>query len=35
MVSADIQGFFENVNHHLLANILGRQILDQRFIDLY
>lgn len=35
MVSADIHGFFENVNHHLLANILGRQILDQRFIDLY
>jgi group II intron reverse transcriptase/maturase len=28
-------GFFDNVNHHLLASLLQKKIGDQQFIDLY
>lgn len=34
MVEGDIKGFFDNVDHHILIDILGRTIRDQRFFDL-
>ncbi len=34
-IEGDIKGFFDNVNHHLLANLLQKKIGDQQFIDLY
>ena len=35
MIEGDIKGFFDNVNHNVLANILERHIKDQQFMDLY
>lgn len=35
MIEGDIKGFFDNVNHTLLAGFLQKHIKDQRFIDLY
>ena len=34
-IEGDIKGFFDNVNHQLLANLLQKKIRDQQFIDLY
>ena len=34
-IEGDIKGFFDNVNHTLLANLLEKKIGDQQFIDLY
>ena len=34
-IEGDIKGFFDNVDHHILANLLSAKIGDQQFIDLY
>jgi len=34
-IEVDIKGFFDNVDHHLLANLLQKRIGDQQFIDLF
>lgn len=34
-IEGDIKGFFDNVDHHILAKLLSNKISDQRFIDLY
>nr|YP_010183833.1 hypothetical protein LI437_mgp36 [Coccidioides posadasii]QVG61956.1 hypothetical protein [Coccidioides posadasii] len=34
MIEGDIKGFFDNVNHAVLINILEKTIKDQRFVDL-
>jgi retron-type reverse transcriptase len=31
----DIKGFFDNVNHQLLATLIKKKIGEQQFIDLY
>lgn len=31
----DIKGFFDNVDHYILAELIQRRVADQRFIDLY
>jgi len=31
----DISGFFDNVDHYILAELIQRRVADQRFIDLY
>ncbi|MFB8424636.1 reverse transcriptase domain-containing protein [Priestia megaterium] len=33
-VEGDIKGFFDNIDHHTLINILRRKIKDERFINL-
>ncbi|WP_445491553.1 reverse transcriptase domain-containing protein [Niallia sp. 03133] len=33
-VEGDIQGFFDNIDHHVLINLLRKRIDDERFIDL-
>lgn len=33
-VEGDIEGFFDNIDHHVLINILRRRIKDERFINL-
>lgn len=33
-VEGDIKGFFDNLNHETLLNILGKRITDQRFLHL-
>lgn len=35
MIEGDIKGFFDNVNHQILAKTLERYIKDQQFVDLY
>jgi group II intron reverse transcriptase/maturase len=34
-IEGDIKGFFDNVDHHILASILEKKIDDQQFLDLY
>jgi retron-type reverse transcriptase len=34
-IEGDIKGFFDNVNHQLLATLIQKKIGDQQFIDLY
>ena len=34
-IEGDIKGFFDNVDHHILAELLQKKIGDQQFIDLY
>ena len=34
-IEGDIKGFFDNVDHGILAELLQSRITDQRFIDLY
>ena len=34
-IEGDIKGFFDNVDHHILADLLQKRIGDQQFIDLY
>jgi group II intron reverse transcriptase/maturase len=33
-IEGDIKGFFDNIDHHTLINILRKRIDDERFIDL-
>ena len=34
IISADVKGFFDNVNHHILISLLKKRIDDSRFINL-
>lgn len=34
-IEGDIKGFFDNVDHNILAGLLESKVTDQRFIDLY
>lgn len=34
VVEGDIKGFFDNIDHHILINLLRRRIKDERFINL-
>ncbi len=34
-IVGDIKGFFDNVDHHILARLLQKRIQDQRFMNLY
>jgi group II intron reverse transcriptase/maturase len=34
-IEVDIKGFFDNVDHHVLADLLQKKIGDQQFIDLF
>src|SRR5690606_3382137 len=34
-IEGDIKGFFDNIDHHKLEELLKRYFNDQRFIDLY
>lgn len=34
-VEGDIKGFFDNVDHHILANLIEKKVSDQRYMDLY
>lgn len=33
-IEGDIKGFFDNIDHHVLINILRKQIQDEKFINL-
>ena len=33
-IEGDIEGFFDNINHHILINILRKKIDDEQFISL-
>ncbi|WP_242214576.1 reverse transcriptase domain-containing protein [Bacillus cereus group sp. BfR-BA-01383] len=33
-IEGDIKGFFDNIDHHILINILRRRIKDEKFINL-
>lgn len=35
MIEGDIKGFFDNIDHHILANLLKDKIDDKNLIDLY
>lgn len=35
MIEGDIKSFFDNINHHKLAELLLRDIKDKNLIDLY
>jgi len=35
MIEGDIKGYFDNINHKKLEELLCRYIEDQQFIDLY
>jgi retron-type reverse transcriptase len=35
MIEGDIKGYFDNVDHHILAQLLERKVKDKRLIDLY
>lgn len=35
MIKGDIKGFFDNVDHHILANLLSKKIKDKNLIDFY
>jgi len=34
-IEGDIKGFFDNINHNILADILRKEIKDQNMLDLY
>ncbi len=34
-IEGDIKGFFDNVDHHVLASLLEKKVEDQQFMDLY
>lgn len=34
-IEGDIKGYFDNINHNILADMLKEKIEDQQFIDLY
>ena len=35
VIEGDIKGYFDNINHQILANLLARKIKDKNLIDLY
>lgn len=35
VIESDIKGFFDNINHNILADILRKEIKDQNMLDLY
>lgn len=35
VIEGDIPGYFDNVNHHILARQIETKVADQRFMDLY
>nr|WRI02247.1 hypothetical protein [Acanthella acuta] len=35
MIEGDIKGYFDNIDHHRLAELLGKEIRDQNLISLY
>ena len=35
VIEGDIKGFFDNINHDILADILRKEIKDQNMLDLY
>lgn len=35
MIEGDIKGYFDNINHEILANLLKKEIKDSNLIDLY
>ena len=35
MIEGDIKGYFDNIDHHILASLLKKQIKDTNLIDLY
>lgn len=35
MIEGDIKGFFDNIDHHILANLLEKEVKDKNLIDLY
>ena len=35
MIEGDIKGYFDNIDHQLLATLLKKQIKDPNLIDLY
>lgn len=34
IIEGDIKGYFDNINHKILMELLGKEIQDQRFLDL-
>jgi retron-type reverse transcriptase len=35
MIEGNINGYFDNINHHILAELLKKQVKDPNLIDLY
>jgi retron-type reverse transcriptase len=35
MIEGDIKGYFDNIDHHILAALLKKQIKDTNLMDLY
>jgi retron-type reverse transcriptase len=35
MIEGDIKGYFDNIDHHILASLLKKQIKDTNLMDLY
>jgi retron-type reverse transcriptase len=35
MIEGDIKGYFDNIDHHILEELLKKQIKDPNLIDLY
>jgi len=35
MIEGDIKGYFDNIDHKILEELLKREIKDQNLIDLY
>lgn len=35
VIEGDIKGYFDNIDHQVLANMLGKHIADQNLMDLY
>lgn len=35
LIEGDIKGFFDNIDHHILENLLRKHFKDTRFFNLY
>lgn len=35
MIEGDIKGYFDNIDHQVLADLLSKKVKDQNLIDLY
>jgi len=35
MIEGDLTGYFDNIDHHILASLLQKQIKDTNLMDLY
>jgi len=35
VIEGDIKGFFDNIDHQILADLLSKRIGDKNIIDLY